>query len=230
MTSRFIIRSWARLKSTCAGIANIFCGLLTFRSVTLRANTPLADNSPNTSPEDDSEEEEFVYPGTSAEPESEALHPIATTSEENHATIPGLDIPNVTSSPHLSSTSAVVSTIQETPSPANVPTPITPKSPSHPSPAQLEALQAASAAGDLKLLQNLFKTALQSGELEPFALANDASVRTGQTALHAAAGRGHLNVVKWRKSSILAFGLRLMYLQLLRNVVQCRISKIKRAR
>ncbi|KAH7887859.1 hypothetical protein F5I97DRAFT_1806415, partial [Phlebopus sp. FC_14] len=67
----------------------------------------------------------------------------------------------------------------------------------HPSPAQLEALSAAASAGDLALLKKLFATALQSGNIEAFALANDASSRTGLTALHAAASRGYLHIVKW---------------------------------
>lgn len=72
---------------------------------------------------------------------------------------------------------------------------------SHPSPAQLEALSAAASQGDLPLLKKLFATALQGGDLEAFALANDASSRTGFTALHAAASRGYLDIVKWREYS-----------------------------
>ncbi|KAI6164748.1 hypothetical protein EDD17DRAFT_1801696 [Pisolithus thermaeus] len=68
---------------------------------------------------------------------------------------------------------------------------------SRPSPAQLEALCAAASSGDLVLLKKLFSTALQSSELEPFALANDASSRTGFTALHSAASRGFLDIVRW---------------------------------
>lgn len=67
-----------------------------------------------------------------------------------------------------------------------------------PSPAQLESLHAAATSGDLKLLQNLFKNAARNEDVEEFALANDASTRTGLTALHAAASRGHLDVVQWR--------------------------------
>ncbi|KAI0091941.1 hypothetical protein BDY19DRAFT_569176 [Irpex rosettiformis] len=69
---------------------------------------------------------------------------------------------------------------------------------SHPTPAQLEAIQAAASNGDLSKLQELFRTALQAGDFEHFALANDASPRTGLTALHAAASRGHLELVRWR--------------------------------
>lgn len=70
---------------------------------------------------------------------------------------------------------------------------------SHPSPAQLEALSEAASSGDLPRLKELFQTALQVGDLEAFALANDASPRTGFTALHAAGSRGYLDIVKWRK-------------------------------
>ncbi|KAJ7591175.1 hypothetical protein C8J56DRAFT_1003730 [Mycena floridula] len=69
---------------------------------------------------------------------------------------------------------------------------------SHPSPAQLESLYAAASSGDLPLLKKLFKTALDSGTVdEPFSLANDASSRTGFTALHAAARSGYLDIVIW---------------------------------
>lgn len=73
----------------------------------------------------------------------------------------------------------------------------------HPSPAQLESLYAAASSGDLPLLQKLFQTALQMGNVENFALANDASSRTGLTALHAAASRGFLDIVKWCKFVLL---------------------------
>ena len=68
-----------------------------------------------------------------------------------------------------------------------------------PSPAQLESLFAAASSGDLPLLKRLFKYALEIGDVEPFGLANDASSRTGTTALHAAASRGYLDIVVWCK-------------------------------
>jgi hypothetical protein len=67
----------------------------------------------------------------------------------------------------------------------------------HSSPAQLEALYAAASKGDLALLKRLFRSALETGDVEAFALANDASSRTGFTALHAAASRGYIHIVKW---------------------------------
>lgn len=72
----------------------------------------------------------------------------------------------------------------------------------HPSPAQLESLYAAASSGDLPLLKRLFHNALDTGDVQPFALANDASTRTGFTALHAAASRGYLDIVTWRESTV----------------------------
>ncbi|KAJ7228782.1 ankyrin repeat-containing domain protein, partial [Mycena pura] len=69
--------------------------------------------------------------------------------------------------------------------------------PQHPSPAQLESLYAAASSGDLPLLKRLFRNALDGGNVEPFSLSNDASTRTGFTALHAAASRGYLDIVTW---------------------------------
>jgi hypothetical protein len=66
-----------------------------------------------------------------------------------------------------------------------------------PSPAQLESLYAAASSGDLPLLKQLFKTALESGKVEAFALANHASIRSGFTVLHVAASRGHHDLVVW---------------------------------
>ena len=111
-------------------------------------------NSNPTPPSDDSDEEEFVYPG------------VTVTSEvRTGPTLPQQEAP-----------------LQR-----------------HPSPAQLESLYAAASSGDLSLLKRLFRNALDTGDVEAFALANDASSRTGLTALHAAASRGFLDVVRWCK-------------------------------
>lgn len=75
-----------------------------------------------------------------------------------------------------------------------------------PSPAQLESLHAAAASGDLKRVQTVFHDAVQSGDVEPFALANDAPSRIGQTALHAASSRGYLGIVKWCMYSSMSMG------------------------
>ena len=66
-----------------------------------------------------------------------------------------------------------------------------------PSPAQLEALNAAASSGDLDSLKRLFKNASDSGNVTAFNFANDVSSRTGFTALHVAASRGHRDVVAW---------------------------------
>ncbi|KAG1755824.1 hypothetical protein EDB19DRAFT_1892026 [Suillus lakei] len=124
---------------------------------------------PESDPESDSEEEEFVYPGTTEE--------TAAVAEQEQMPI---SLPVVS-----------VDEIAFQVSPPAVQTQ------RHPSPAQLEALSAAASSGDLSLLKKLFQTASQGGELEAFALANDASSRTGFTALHAAASRGYLDIVKW---------------------------------
>lgn len=87
-------------------------------------------------------------------------------------------------------TAAKVETVEEVP-----------RQPHPPSPAQLESLYAAASSGDLLLLKRLFRSALENGEVEHFALANDASSRTGFTTLHAAASRGYLEIVTWRKIS-----------------------------
>lgn len=71
--------------------------------------------------------------------------------------------------------------------------------PVQPSPAQLEAIFSAASTGDLLSLQKLFETALSQGDAQAFSLANDATSRTGLTALHAAASRGHLAIVRWCK-------------------------------
>ncbi|EKM59394.1 uncharacterized protein PHACADRAFT_249851 [Phanerochaete carnosa HHB-10118-sp] len=87
--------------------------------------------------------------------------------------------------------------VSQEPEEPSQPAPVPKSKKVHPSPAQLESLQAAASSGDLALLQKLFRTALQTGEVEPFALANDASPRTGLTALHAASSRGYLDIVRW---------------------------------
>ena len=74
-----------------------------------------------------------------------------------------------------------------------------PEPPAERDPALLEEIYSAAAAGDLHILQTLFQTAVSSGSggTEAFALANDATTRTGLTPLHGAASRGHLDVVQW---------------------------------
>jgi Ankyrin repeats (many copies) len=86
----------------------------------------------------------------------------------------------------------------EAPVLAPVPQPQT----AHPSPAQLESLCAAASSGDLSQLKRLFRNATEGNNVEPFSLANETSARTGLTAMHAAASRGHLDIVKWREYTL----------------------------
>lgn len=131
----------------------------------------------------ESDEEEFVYPSARAPTPpnntleahenhednvaAEQAEPLTTTSETAEA--------EVTSSP-----------IVEAAPPQPTPTP-----------AQLEASFAASSSGDLNQLKSVFRNARETSFVEPFALANDASSRTGLTTLHVAASRGYLNIVTW---------------------------------
>ena len=112
--------------------------------------------------QEDSDDEPFVYPGSS-EPHIEDVpaHPVASAEEPPIA-----------------------------PAPRPLRRPVA-------SPEQLEEIYSATATGDLFLLQTHFQNALASGDLEAFALANSATSRTGLTPLHAAASRGHVEIVQW---------------------------------
>ncbi len=139
--------------------------------------------------DEDSEEEEFVYPGASDVSAESPVQPDALVHQ----------LPEQLSEPDIDEVLPATPGEDSDETGVIIPVPQTVLTKSHPSPAQLESLQAAASSGDLTLLKNLFRTALQTGEIEPFALANDASTRTGLTALHAAASRGYLDIVRWRK-------------------------------
>jgi hypothetical protein len=146
----------------------------------------------------DSEEEEaaeeFVYPGAGNE---------ALSHDENHEHTlslptppsfePGaeLELPSVPLAPPSEVVVQPPVTIISSLPQASV-------SKIHPTPTQLETIQTAAANADLSKLQELFRDILKTGDFEAFALANDASPKTGLTALHAAASRGRLDAVKWR--------------------------------
>lgn len=154
--------------------------------VLMRVHIRVASNVPSPSPlqpsmSEDSDEEEFVYPSGSSEslPEDASPEPISQHDSDPE--------PLVSPVPKQKSVDT---------SPPTAAFPVPAKYP--PSAAQLEALHAAAASGDLKRIQVLFQSTVQSGDVEPFALANDASPRTGLTALHAASSRGYLDIVKWR--------------------------------
>ena len=130
---------------------------------------------------EDSDEEEFVYPGADpADPPSEPEPEPAPVEVAQ-------PVPRRAGTP---TPEPLVKELQ----PQSSPVP----SKHHPSPAQLEALHAAAASGDLRRVQTEFRKAVRADDVEPFELANDASPRTGLTALHAAASRGWLDIVKWR--------------------------------
>ena len=129
-----------------------------------------------------SDEEEFLYTSTSPiERPMENIPQTSTDVHENHASDSEEEVfsyPNPSlSSPRVAQPEANVQ---------------------RPTLVQLEALYNSAVSGEISTLQQLFRTALESSNIEAFALANDASSRTGLTALHAAASRGHLEMVKWR--------------------------------
>ncbi|EPT02761.1 hypothetical protein FOMPIDRAFT_1059042 [Fomitopsis schrenkii] len=115
--------------------------------------------------DEDSDEEEFVYPGVDHHTEQLEVEEEPPQPDPKPEPLPVAAAPVPTKSP--------------------------------PSPAQLEALHAAATSGELTRVQTVFRSALKSGDVESFALANDAPSRIGQTALHAASSRGYLDIVKW---------------------------------
>ncbi|KAH9899747.1 hypothetical protein C8Q73DRAFT_332880 [Cubamyces lactineus] len=176
-----------------------------------------ASNSPPM--HDDSDDEEFIYPDA----ETEAGNPAGQIAEAPVA----IDSPVVHRSPPRASTPTPDPLVQQPQlSQSSV------LSKSHPSAAQLEALHAAAASGDLRRIQTEFRKAVRTDDVDPFELANDASPRTGLTALHAAASRGYLDIVKWRTyaSIYLSVHTTEWLRKSWRIVAQFRISKTKRAR
>jgi len=177
--------------------------------------------------QDDSEDEEFHFPGaqkiadlvpapvSSPSPLEHVQvlspvpeNPLSVGPSSLAATSPMITTPPSPDLGPLSQVSTSISTpARVSPVPVIIsPSPPSPSPPPPPRPlkrkptqAQLEALHAAASSNDLRLLQDLFKNACQNEDVEEFALANDAAVRTGLTALHAAASRGYLEIVQWRK-------------------------------
>jgi hypothetical protein len=143
----------------------------------------------------DSDEEEFVYPAAEEEAPTAEQPPAETSSME-----PAVELSNV-----LDRTPSVNEAIHtpETTQASGAAIHMQPA----PSPAQLEASFAASSSGDLRQLQSVFRNARETSQVEPFALANDASSRTGLTALHIAASRGYLTVVKWCRYSYIGHAM-----------------------
>ncbi|KAJ3920784.1 hypothetical protein F5877DRAFT_37357 [Lentinula edodes] len=146
--------------------------------------------------EEDAEEDRFVYDGESRSVSQSPSH--REEEEEEEFVYPGLNGEDTTplspqeprSDPLSESPPDLV--LQAQPQ-EQAPQPLR----THPTPAQLESSYAASSSGDLSLLQKIFVTAHETGGISAFSLANDASTRTGLTALHAAASRGYEDVVRW---------------------------------
>ncbi|TFK55807.1 hypothetical protein OE88DRAFT_1622234 [Heliocybe sulcata] len=130
-----------------------------------------------------------MYPGSSSSPSTNTP---AEESDDEEFVYPGASSDGQDTQQAASTSEAASSTVVE---PGYQP--MVQPAAQQASPAQLEALYAASSSGDLRLLQNLLRNARQSENVEAFALVNDASSRTGLTALHAAASRGYLDIVKW---------------------------------
>jgi Ankyrin repeats (many copies) len=150
------------------------------------------------------EDEEFVYPGIGDVDAVSGVLPVPSSDTITFTPSPSgsqvavpLDSSDLTEYP--SSDEALHETSPPRPDPN--PNPSLPAQP-HASPAQLEALYAAASSGDLSLLQRIINNALQTGNVESFSLVNGASSRTGLTALHAAASRGYIDIVKWCKASL----------------------------
>jgi hypothetical protein len=205
--------------------------------LTEASRSGLSDTQPSLTPTDvaspaeSDEEEDFMYP---ANDDDEFVYPNNSVDTTTHqvSLIVSDGLPERPFEAEEPQGSVVESdTLLETSS--SLASPPQARTPSHPSPAQLEALSAAASQGDLVLLKMLFVTALQSGDLEAFALANDASSRTGFTALHAAASRGYFDIVKWREYWI-AFQPCTTFLikscQLLKTAVRFRTGKTAKGR
>jgi hypothetical protein len=152
----------------------------------------------------DTESEEFHFPGADPLPPIVAARNQLETAHDS--SVPAIaTLAHVPVSSYVSSSPTLVTSLAP-PSPVTLLASTSSRTQKcKPSPAQLEALHAAASSGDLERLQNVFRHAARNEDVEEFALANDASTRTGLTALHAAASRGHLSVVTWRMLELLYF-------------------------
>ena len=142
------------------------------------------------------EDEEFVYPGSGAPSAGSSEAPSQPLSPQ-----PPEPEAEAVPEPQSAQTTPAPEAVQEQPRAEEPSSSIARPATRHPSPVELDVLINAAQAGDLSQLRNIFKSTLQSGDVERFALANDASPRSGLTALHIAASRGHLEVARWCKFS-----------------------------
>jgi hypothetical protein len=155
---------------------------------------PHRDSAPQNAEDDGEEEEGFVYPNTG---DNDAASDAPPPQINPFPSVSQVAVPTEFSALTESSSS----TLYEGSPPPPQDSSLAPPPQTHASPAQLEALYAAASSGDLTLLQRIIRNALQTGNVEPFSLVNDASSRTGLTGLHAAASRGYLDIVKWCKNT-----------------------------
>ncbi|KAH9973097.1 hypothetical protein BGW80DRAFT_284870 [Lactifluus volemus] len=150
---------------------------------------PQRDSAPQNAEDDGEEEEGFVYPNAGDNNAASDAPPLQTNPFPSDSQAVPTEFSALTESSS--------STLYEGSPPPPQDSSLAPPPQTHASPAQLEALYAAASSGDLTLLQRIIHNALQTGNVEPFSLVNDASSRTGLTGLHAAASRGYLDIVKW---------------------------------
>lgn len=156
---------------------------------------PLGLNPPIVSEEaGEDSDEEFRYPGAEDTDEPSPLkslpEPPSTVADEAHEeTTPSPTPPEPVVEPEP----------EPEPTPAPAPQHVEAPKPRIVTHEQLEEIASASTTGNLEALQHLFHAIIQETGCQPFILANDAAPRTGLTALHHAASRGHLAVVEWRK-------------------------------
>ncbi|KAF8314700.1 hypothetical protein DL93DRAFT_2097093 [Clavulina sp. PMI_390] len=137
------------------------------------ARTPMTDYD---------DDEEFVYPAQE------------TTGDTTEEYTDSFSYPGASASPSVVSPASPPAHQSE--QPLSIPVPTEPAVPT-PSPAQLEAIYGAASSGDMTQLRRLFRTAEEDQGIGAFALANDATSRTGLTPLHAACSRGHLEIARW---------------------------------
>ncbi|KZV69854.1 ankyrin [Peniophora sp. CONT] len=145
---------------------------------------------PAANEEDESDDEEFRYPGADepAVPAPSAPAPVPEATAQSIPIAPREPSPVVSPLYATSNAPTVTAASEETPVRSRAP---------EPTRAQLESLYAGASSGDLEGFQKLVSDVAKASECEPFALVNDATSRTGLTPLHAAASRGHLDIVKW---------------------------------
>ncbi|KAG9034060.1 hypothetical protein FRB95_013829 [Tulasnella sp. JGI-2019a] len=166
---------------------------------------PLGLNSPSPSKEDDSDDEEFQYPGVEAASSSRLESPAIPTTEAPPPVPESKPEPEPQYEPEPEPEPAPAPALEPAPAPEPAPEPgpqppipqVEPPKPRVVSHEELESIASAATSGDLERLQRLFHEIIVETGCQQFVLANDAAPRTGLTVLHHAASRGHLSAVQW---------------------------------